>query len=52
MKTKNFSETITACYLKVGRFRQLMEFKVGRFRQLMEFMKECEYSKGHLHIII
>ena len=26
MKTVNFSETITACDLKVGRFSQLIEF--------------------------
>ena len=32
MKTVDFSETIPAC-----------DLKVGRFRQLVEFMKVCEY---------
>ena len=32
MKTVDFSETIAAC-----------DLKVGRFRQLAEFMKVCEY---------
>ena len=37
MKTVNFSETIEACDLKVGRYRQLND------RQLNDFMKVCEY---------
>ena len=48
MKTVDFSETIAAC-----------DLKVGRCRQLTEFMKVCDYSrsfftlaKGHLHIKI
>ena len=50
VKTVDFSETIAACGLKVG-----------RCRQQMEFMKVCEYSKsrsfftlakGHLHMKI
>ena len=32
VKTVNFSETIEAC-----------DLKVGRYRQLIEFMKVCEY---------
>ena len=32
MKTVDFSETIAAC-----------DLKVGRCRQLIEFMKVCEY---------
>ena len=32
VKTVDFSETIAACYLKVG-----------RCRQLIEIMKVCEY---------
>ena len=32
MKTVYFSETIEAC-----------DLKVGRYRQLIEFMKVCEY---------
>ena len=32
MKTLNFSETIEA-----------FDLKVGRYRQLIEFMKVCEY---------
>ena len=55
MKTVDFSETIEACDLKVGRYRQLIDFmdfsetiaacdlKVGRCRQLIEIMKVCEY---------
>ena len=35
MKTVNFSETIAAC-----------DLKVGRCRQLIEFMKVCEYSRS------
>ena len=35
MKTMNFSETIEAC-----------DLKVGRCRQLIEFMKVCEYSRS------
>ena len=35
VKTMDFSETIEACDLKVGRCRQLMEF----------YMKVCEYSR-------
>ena len=33
MKTVDFSETIEACDLKVGRYRQLVN----------DFMKVCEY---------
>ena len=32
MKTVDFSETIAAC-----------DLKVGTYRQLIEFMKVCEY---------
>ena len=32
VKTVDFSETIAAC-----------DMKVGRYRQLIEFMKVCEY---------
>ena len=32
MKTEDFSETFEAC-----------DLKVGRYRQLIEFMKVCEY---------
>ena len=32
MKTVDFSETIEAC-----------DLKVGRYRQLFDFMKVCEY---------
>ena len=35
MKTVDFSETIAAC-----------DLKVGRRRQLIEFMKVCEYSRS------
>ena len=35
MKTVDFSETIAACYLKVG-----------RCGQVIEFMKVCEYSRS------
>ena len=45
MKTVDFSEIIAAC-----------DMKVGRYRQRIEFMKVCEYSRsfltlaqGHLH---
>ena len=39
MKTVDFSETIEAC-----------DLKVGRYRQLIDFMKVCEYNiegRGH-----
>ena len=32
MKTVNFSDTIEAC-----------DLEVGRYRQLIDFMKVCEY---------
>ena len=35
MKTVDFSETIAAC-----------DLKVGRCRQLVEFMKVCEYCRS------
>ena len=35
MKTVDFSETIEAC-----------DLKVGRYRQLIDFMKVCEYSRS------
>ena len=35
VKTVDFSETVAACVLKVG-----------RCRQLIEFMKICEYSRS------
>ena len=35
MKTVDFSETIAAC-----------DLKVGRCRQLIELMKICEYSRS------
>ena len=35
VKTVNFSETIAAC-----------DLKVGRCRQLIEFMKICEYLRS------
>ena len=34
MKTVDFSETIEAC-----------DLKVGRYRQVIEIMKVCEYTK-------
>ena len=37
MKTVDFSETIAAC-----------DLKVGRCKQLIEFMKVCEYSRSRL----
>ena len=40
MKTVDFSETIAAS-----------DLKVGRCRQLIEFMKVCEYFQGHFVII-
>ena len=41
MKTVDFSETIAAC-----------DLKVGRSRQLIEFMKVCDYlrSRSFLHL--
>ena len=38
MKTVDFSETIEACDLKVGRYRQLNDFM-----NINDFMKVCEY---------
>ena len=39
MKTVEFSETIEACDLKVGRYRRL---------HVIDFMKVCEYEgQGH-----
>ena len=42
MKTVDFAETIEPC-----------DLKVGRYRQLIDFMKVCEYfltlAQGHLH---
>ena len=35
MKTVNFSETVEAC-----------DLKVGRYRQLNDIMKVCEYDLG------
>ena len=35
MKTVDFSETIEAC-----------DLKVGRYRQLNDFMKVCEYLRS------
>ena len=35
MKTVDFSETIEAC-----------DLKVGRYRQLIDFMKVCEYRRS------
>ena len=35
MKTVDFSETIEAC-----------DLKVGRYRQLIDFMKVCEYLRS------
>ena len=35
MKTVEFSETIEAC-----------DLKVGRYRQLIDFMKVCEYLRS------
>ena len=35
MKTVDFSETIAAC-----------DLKVGRWGQLIEFMKICDYSRS------
>ena len=37
MKTVDFSETIAACDLKVGRCRQLIELMI---------MKVCEYARS------
>ena len=38
MKTVDFSETIEAC-----------DLKVGRYRQVIEIMKVCEYIEGQDH---
>ena len=52
MKTVDFSETIAASDLKVGRSRHLIEFiaasdlQVGRCRQLIDFMKVFEYWRS------
>ena len=35
MKTVDFSETIEAC-----------DLKVGRYKQLIDFMKVCEYRRS------
>ena len=35
MKTVDFPETIEAC-----------DLKVGRYRQLIDFMKVCEYCRS------
>ena len=50
VKTMDFSETIAASDLKVGRCRQLIEFmKLCEYRRsrsflyIFEFMKVCEY---------
>ena len=39
MKTMDFSETIAAS-----------DMKIGRSRQLIEFMKVCEYSRSFLDL--
>ena len=39
MKIVDFSETIAAC-----------DLKVGRCRQLIELMKECEYSRSRSYL--
>ena len=42
MKTVDFSETIEAC-----------DLKIGRYRQLIDFMKVCKYyltlAQGRIH---
>ena len=46
----DFSETIAACYLKVGRCGQLIEFiKVCEFEGQGQFLT---LAKGHLHMKI
>ena len=42
MKTVDFSETIAACDLKVGRCRQLIEImKVPSRHRLIDFLLNC-----------
>ena len=50
MKTVDFSETIKACDLKVGKCRQLIEFMtVGEFEGQGHFLT---LAQGHLHMKI
>ena len=51
MKTVDFSETIEACDLKVGRYRQLIEFiKVCEYLRSMSFLdlgpRSCTYKNS------
>ena len=47
MKTVDFSETIAACDLKVGRCRQLIEFMKVSVEGQCHFL-----AQGHLHMKI
>ena len=52
MKTVDFSETIEACDLKVGRYRQLIDFikvcEYQRSRSLLDLgPRSCTYKKSN-----
>ena len=52
MKTVDFSETIEACDLKVGRYRQLIDFmkvyEYLRSRSLLDLgPRSCTYKKSN-----
>ena len=49
MKTVDFSETIEACDLKVGRYRQLIDFmKVCESRSLLDLgPRSCMYKNSN-----
>ena len=53
MKTVNFSETVEACDLKVGRYRQLNDImKVCEYWRSMSFLdlgpRSCTYKNSNL----
>ena len=53
MKTVDFSETIEACDLKVGRYRQLNDFmKVCEYLRSRSFLdlgqRACKYKNSNL----
>ena len=51
MKTVDFSKTIEACDLKIGRYRQLIDFmkvcKYGRSRSLLDLGQMCTYKNSN-----
>ena len=52
MKTVDFSETIEVCDLKVGRYRQLIDFmKVCEYRRSRSFLdlgpRSCTYKNSN-----